>query len=479
MRSFGTLKNRGLDEYMEMLPPIFTHLATIVGFLLAALVIAHMFRQRHSPAATTAWLLAIVLLPYVGVPLYLLLGGRKMLRVADTKGDIRLPDAAPASKEPFTPFDALLRAYGIPAATEKNQLILCRTGEDGYSSLVRLIDEAEETIYITTFILASDEVGEDIIGRLARKAEEGVAVKVLVDGVGAFWGRKRALRPLVKAGGQVNYFFPVLHLPTRGRTNLRNHRKMVIVDEKRVMAGGTNIAKEYIGPRFDPGRWHDLSFVLEGPAVGNYTEIFRSDWEFASGESIHPKEAVEQNLSKKDGDAIVQVVPSGPDVPGDPLYDSILSIVFAAKKRLWIVTPYFVPDESLAQAMSVAAHRGVDLRILVPEKSNHYLADLARGTYLRDIQRAGGSILLYTKGMVHAKVLLMDDELVMIGSANLDMRSLFLNYEAALFAYSNAAIQDVETWIMDLEKGTFTGVKDVGALRDLGEGVVRMVAPLL
>ncbi|MDZ7697065.1 MAG: phospholipase D-like domain-containing protein [Deltaproteobacteria bacterium] len=462
-----------------MLPPIFTHLATIVGFLLAALVIAHMFRQRHSPAATTAWLLAMVLLPYVGVPLYLLLGGRKMLRAADSKGDIRLPDAAPPSAEAFTPFDALLRTYGIPAATEKNRLTLCRTGEDGYSNLVRLIEQARETIYITTFILASDEVGKDIITRLTRKAEEGVSVKVLVDGVGAFWGRKRALRPLVKAGGQVNYFFPVFHLPTRGRTNLRNHRKMVIVDEERVMAGGTNIAKEYIGPRFDPKRWHDLSFVLEGPAVRHYIEVFRSDWKFASGESIHPNQAGQKTLSTSDGDAVVQVVPSGPDVPGDPLYDTLLSIVFAAKRRLWIVTPYFVPDEALSQAMSVAAHRGVDLRILVPEKSNHRLADLARGTYLRDIQGAGGHILLYTKGMVHAKVLLMDHDLIMIGSANLDMRSLFLNYETALFAYSKGAIQDVETWIMDLEKGTRTGVKDVGTLRDLGEGVVRMVAPLL
>ncbi|MFO7984577.1 MAG: cardiolipin synthase [Desulfatiglandaceae bacterium] len=462
-----------------MLPPIFTHLAMIAGFLLAALVIAHMFRQRHSPAATTAWLLAIVLLPYVGVPLYLLLGGRKMLRAADAKLEIQLPKSDASVSKTIPPIDALLRNYGIPGATGKNRLSLCPTGEDGFWRLVELIEEATESIYITTFILASDEVGRDIIGRLARKAEEGVVVKVLLDGVGSLYTRKKALLPLTRAGGRVIYFIPVLHLPTRGRTNLRNHRKMVIADERRVVAGGTNIATEYIGPTPDPKRWHDLSFILDGPAVRHYTELFRSDWEFASGESIQPKHTATSTLLTQDGDAVVQVVPSGPDVAGDPLYDAILSVIFAAKKRLWIVTPYFVPDESLSQAICVAAHRGVEVRILVPEKSNHRLADLARGTYLRDIQEAGGKILLYTRGMVHAKVLLMDDELVMIGSANLDMRSLFLNYETALFAYSASSIRAVEKWITDLAVSTRTGVKEVGAFRDLCQGVVRMMAPLL
>lgn len=462
-----------------MLPPIFTHLAMIAGFLLAALVIAHMFRQRHSPAATTAWLLAIILLPYVGVPLYLLLGGRKMLRVADSKVVIQLPESDATISQAIEPIDVLLRNYGVPGATGQNRLDICPTGEDGYAALVKLIQDATDSIYITTFILASDTVGKNVIRLLAAKADQGVTVKVLLDGVGSFYTRKKALTPLTRAGGRIKYFFPVFHLPTRSRANLRNHRKMVIADELRLLAGGTNIATEYIGPTPDPKRWHDLSFVLQGPAVRHYTEIFRSDWEFASGESLDSRSNTEQNPAGKNGDAVVQVVPSGPDVAGDPLYDAILSIIFAARKRLWIVTPYFVPDESLSQAISVAAHRGVDVRILVPEKSNHRLADLARGTYLRDIQQAGGKILLYTKGMVHAKILIMDSEVVMIGSANLDMRSLFLNYETALFVYDTSSIKDVEQWVMHLASDTRVGVDDVGTLRDLGQGMVRMMAPLL
>jgi cardiolipin synthase len=157
----------------------------------------------------------------------------------------------------------------------------------------------------------------------------------------------------------------------------------------------------------------------------------------------------------------------------------MVSAVFQAKKRLWIVTPYFVPDETLAQALHLAAHRGIDVQVLIPETSNHRLADMARGTYLRDLQEAGGQVLLYQGGMVHGKALLADDTLAVIGSANFDMRSLFLNYEAGLVVYSQAEVQGIQDWIRELSTGCRRGVGAVGALRDLSEGVVRMMAPML
>ena len=254
------------------------------------------------------------------------------------------------------------------------------------------------------------------------------------------------------------FFLPVIHRPFRGRTNLRNHRKIAIADGQRVIAGGTNIASEYIGPTPKPGRWRDLSFLLEGPAVRHYEEVFRMDWAFATGEqlAIHPESG--RPVAGNGESTTVQVVPSGPDVPGDPLYDAILSAAFAAKSRLWFVTPYFVPDDALAQALSLSAHRGIDLRILMPARSNHLMADLVRGTYLRDIQEAGGKILLYTKGMVHAKLMIMDDELAMVGSANIDMRSLYLNYETAMFIYSPNDVFAAESWVQGLAADTVQGV---------------------
>ena len=244
------------------------------------------------------------------------------------------------------------------------------------------------------------------------------------------------------------------------------------------MAGGANIASEYIGPVPKEGRWHDLSFILEGPAVRNYAELFNQDWEFATGQKLTPPPVIQPITDNGDG-AMVQVVPSGPDVSGDVLYDTFLSVVFEAKKRLWIVTPYFVPDEALTKALRLAAHRGVDVRILLPAKSNHRLIDLARGTYLREIQTAGGKVLLFTEGMIHAKIMLMDDELAVIGSANMDIRSLFLNFEAAMFIYTPPEICATEAWVNNLMAGLQPGIRKIGTIRDFCESIVRMMAPLL
>ncbi len=178
-------------------------------------------------------------------------------------------------------------------------------------------------------------------------------------------------------------------------------------------------------------------------------------------------------------DAVVQVVPSGPDVPGDALYEVVLSTTFAAEARLWIVTPYFVPDDALLQGLTLAARRGVDVQIIMPERSNHRITDWARGGYLREIQEAGGAVLLYTGGMLHAKVLVMDEQLAMVGSANMDMRSLFLNYEVGMLMYSPGEIDAVARWVEDVAAPARQGVPPVGVIRDFGESVVRMVAPLL
>lgn len=219
--------------------------------------------------------------------------------------------------------------------------------------------------------------------------------------------------------------------------------------------------------------------MLEGPATQHYLSIFRSDWQFATGKQLSDPLDHGQTISPTVGNATVQVVPSGPDVSDDPLYSALVSAFFNAKQRLWIVTPYFVPDETLAQALHLAAHRGVEMQVLIPERSNHRLADLARGPYLRDLQAAGGQVLLYQGGMLHGKALLADDTLAVIGSANFDMRSLFLNYETGLLVYSQAEIQEIHDWIKELASGCRIGVGTVGELRDIGEGVARMMAPML
>jgi cardiolipin synthase len=279
---------------------------------------------------------------------------------------------------------------------------------------------------------------------------------------------------LIRAGGDVAFFLPV-RLVHFTRTNMRNHRKMLIADDQRAVAGGANVAVEYMGPTPDSKRWRDLSFLLEGPAVRDYAAIFAADWRFVTGKRIDPA----SEPATAAGEAVVQIAPSGPDVPGDPVYAAIVSAAFAARRRFWIVTPYFIPPDGLAGALALAAHRGVDVRVYVPDPSNHLIADLARGQPLRDAAAAGVSVIRFIGGMVHAKIVVVDDALAMVGSVNIDPRSLFLNFEANAIVYGADQVDAVANWIETLRDTTQEGVLPVSTFRDTLEGVARMLDPLL
>lgn len=457
---------------------IVTHVAFILGVLLAIVALGHMLRQRRSPAGTVAWLLAFVLIPYIGVPLYLLIGSRKVRQVADSRAIVQPREMLARVGDDVDPVERLLRGCGIPGATAGNRLELCLTGEETYARLIRLIDEATRSIWVTTFILARDEVGQDIVARLAKRAAEGIEVRLLLDGLGSIKVTQRFLDPLKQAGGRIGFFNPVIQRAFPSRTNLRNHRKIVVIDERRVMSGGTNLACEYIGPAPLPSRWRDLTFILEGPATRIFGDIFRSDWKYACGEVLTTR-ADEAEGRSSDGESRVQVVPSGPDVFGDPLYSAILTAAYAARRRIWIATAYFVPDEALIQSFSLAARRGVDVRLLVPAKSNHLVSDLARGSYLRELQNVGSRIMLYTPGMMHAKVMVVDDDLAIVGSANLNLRSLFLDYEACIFSYTSGDVAAVGAWFESLVRESHEGVPEASALQDVLDGVFRIMSPLL
>lgn len=465
------------EAFYTFLGWLLTNVIAIAGFLLGVVLIAYIILQKRSFSGTIAWLLAVILIPYIAVPLYLLFGGRKIQRRAERKNELGLIRREPEERD-LGPIEPLLRSYGHPGAESGHCLTLCRTGEETYVEMMKMLHSAQESIYVATFIFRKDRRGREVLEVLSEKARAGLRVCLLLDGVGCLHTRGRFLRPLVQSGGQYAHFMPVFHRPFRGRTNLRNHRKIIVVDEQKVLAGGTNIGREYMGPVAYEGRWRDLAFALEGPGVQHYTQVFRYDWHFASGQWL-PEIGPQRICEKGSGQAVVQVVPSGPDVPNDALYDAILSAVFAARQRFWVVSPYFVPDDSLTQALVLAARRGVDVRIILPKRSNHPLADWGRGVPLREIQQAGGKVLFFMPGMLHAKIVLMDQQLAILGSANIDYRSLLINYEIAMCVYSPAEIECVDTWIQMLVGGCEQGIGKAGLFRHLCEGVVRILTPLL
>ncbi|HEY2736379.1 MAG TPA: phospholipase D-like domain-containing protein [Polyangiales bacterium] len=455
---------------------ILPHVTSVLGFLLAVLLLSRILRERRPPASTVAWLLAIVLAPYVGVPLYFLIGGRKHRRLAARKERLyELPAGTLIDDVPHS-IERILLTGGAPRTTVGDHVQLFSTGEETFTRMLELFATAKRSIDVSTFILGGDATGDAVIDMLSARAAQGVRVRLLLDGLFLFRTRRGQLTRLHRAGGRIAVFMPILRLPFRGPANLRNHRKIIVVDGAHAMLGGMNLAAEYMGPTPLAGRWRDVSLLVEGPAVGHIHNVFRSDWTFAAG-SGNEDECLP--LLMRSGEASLQVVASGPDVPGDTYYDAVLTALFQARERIWVATPYFIPDEAIARGLVLAARRGVDVKLIVPARSNHLSADIAGGSYLRQIERAGGQVRPYLPGMLHAKVTLIDHEIAVLGSANLDMRSLFLDYEIAAFIYTRPEIDVFGRWFEELLLDCGLSLAEPGRVRALAEDFGRLLAPLM
>ncbi len=457
---------------------LFVHILPSIGFILALVLLAHILKERRPPTSTLAWLMAIVFIPYLGVPLYLIFGGRKMLKKAEKKPELAQNRGEPLNDAHIRNAVLLEPDSGISPPSANNRIMFLPKGEQAFQTIVDLIHTATHSVYIATFILGKDETGRAIVQALSQKASQGLNVCLLLDALGSVGISKKFIGPLIAAGGQVVFFMPMIHLPFRGRANLRNHRKMLICDNQSAIIGGMNLASEYMGPQAVADRWRDLSLLIQGPVTGHIADIFRSDWNFASRTPLNDPSTADQP-TPLDAGGLAQLVASGPDVRNDSLRNAILTEVFRAKRRIWVVTPYFVPDEMLLEALCIAVRRNVDVSIIMPKKSNHRLADMVREGYLARLQESGAGVWLYQPRMLHAKAILVDDTLAMVGSANMDMRSLLLNYEIALCMYDSDTIGELESWMLDLRKECLARQLQTKRSSGLIESVGRLFAPLL
>jgi cardiolipin synthase len=466
---------------------LWTHLFTVVGFLLAVFAIARLMSEKRQPVNTMAWLLVIVLIPYLGVPLFLILGGRKLQKLAARKGRIlpHLPGALPATKAiADSPTVHTMVAAGACEAVGGNRVRLLTTGEDAYAELEAQIRAARHSIHITTFILGRDDSGRRLIALLAERAREGVKVRLLLDALGCLFSSRGFVDPLREAGGEVARFMPVVPLSTRGSANLRNHRKIAVFDQHTAIVGGHNLAREYIGPTPWRKRWVDFGAVLSGPAAALLNEVFLADWVFASGQSLDDlHRELDPAAVRVEGRSELQVVASGPDVAGDPLYDGILSMIQEAKHSVWIITPYFIPDEVLLRSLLVKARAGKDVTLIVPARSNHPITDHARRHSLRQLRQAGGRVLLYGPAMMHAKAMIVDDRIGLVGSANFDLRSLFVNFEIGVVLYSEPDVRAMRIWAGELVRHCRehdpNRKRRFPILTNMAEDLSRLLAPLL
>ena len=467
---------------------LLAHLFTTAGFLLALFLVARLMSEKRAPANTLAWLLIIVLVPWIGVPLYLLLGGRKLRRLAGQKS--RLHPALPAgTRRPpavaqSPTIHAIVAAGGTPSVAG-NTMRLLTNGEDACATLEHHIRAARSHIHITTFILGRDDTGRRLVALLAERARAGVKVRLLLDSVGSMFSSLFFVNPIRRAGGEVGRFMPVLPFTSRGSANLRNHRKIAVFDHCTAIVGGHNLAAEYMGPTWFAKRWLDFGAVVHGPAAALLNEVFIADWCFAtldSGDALRreiPLEAIEASR----GPTELQVVASGPDVPGDPLYEGIVSMIQEARQGIWIVTPYFIPDEVLLRSLIVKARAGKEVTLIVPRRSNHPVADFARRNYIRELQRAGANVLLHSQGMLHSKAMVVDDNVALFGSANFDLRSLFVNFEIGVFVHSPPDVAAIKAWAIELTQSCRPPKperdKKLRLVGNVLEDLSRLLAPLL
>jgi cardiolipin synthase A/B len=449
-------------------------LVTVVAVLFYVIA-SHVLHQRRHPSAAIAWVLFILLMPYVALPAFLTFGSRKQARPRN-RAALTAPDpAAPASEASWAVQTAA--ALGQPAPTAYHALHLHTDGTEALAALWQVIAGAQHSIDVCTFIVGDDPLGAQFIERLCTKARAGVKVRLMLDGLGRLMGGRPDLKPLRDCGGVVTLFVPPLHSPLKGRTNLRDHRKLLVADaafeSRRVWSGGRNLAGEYFEGAPGKAPWHDLSFDLRGPLVLQASALFEHDWAFANGRKAAPDAALPETAAPPA--ACAQLIASGPDQVDDTVHALLVTAAYRARRRIQLVTPYFVPDASLLMALCLAARRGVAVELLLPARSNHRLSDVARRRALRALNAAGARIWLVPH-MQHAKLAVIDDVVALTGSTNLDSRSLFLNYELMFAFHDGKAIAGCADWF---ERERALAAQHLparaGLLSDLAEGLVLWV----
>lgn len=448
---------------VDWLPTPSQHFLVSAIALLVYILTSRARDQRRAPTAAIAWVLGLALVPYLMLPLYLLFGQRKLSPVATPYVGVVVEGPHWAAE--------LIESFGL-APPSACKIKLHTDGTQARDALYEIIDGAQRTLDLSTFILGNDAFGQEVVARLARRAREGVKVRLLLDGFFAVLVPRRYTRELAAAGAQVAVFRPFFSLHRLGPRNLRNHRKLVVADDAVLWCGGRNLAAEYFLGDARGDTWPDLSFDLQGPVAAAAGRQFDLDWNttYLSGPIR------ERRVADVEGGELAQFLPSGPDQVEDTAQSLLIDGCYRARRRLLIVTPYFVPDDSLRAAMRLAARRGVKVTIAIPQRSNHVLADFVRSRPMRDLAAAGVEFRLLPQ-MVHAKAVVIDETLALCGSINLDLRSLLLNHEAAVVFYGREQIDWLAQWIAALaEQGAVYHARPPSLLRDIAEGVLLTVA---
>ena len=471
-------------------------------------IVSVIFFERKKPSEIISWVLVITFLPGIGFFLYLLIGETASMKMASRFGQKRLYDASwrkrhgsisarnPSSGTAVShdnPQHATVKHADIinmielqsgSALTTDNKVEVFTNAADKYESLLNDIANAKKSVHLLYFTFNADHVGLRFIDLLAKKAAEGVEVRLLYDTIGNFPYLITHFKKIYQAGGKVFRFFPLINVL---KVNYRNHRKIVVIDGRIAYTGGINISKSYVGEHSRAKPWRDTHIRLTGSGVGAFQERFLLDWIHVSKEKFDfdrfsTLQAYFPAPSQDDrGTVAMQAVSSGPDAEGEHIKFGYIKMINRAKRRLYMQSPYFIPDDAFMLALRLAVDSGVDVRIILPGIPDKRLVYLISRSYLKDLLHTGVKIYLYN-GFIHSKMIVMDGEIVTIGTTNIDIRSFLLDFEINAFIYDDEFSGRCEKiFLDDIEHSveiTQAQARD-GILLRLAETILKILSPLL
>lgn len=453
------------------------------------------FIERKEPNTTWAWLLILLILPGIGFILYLLFGQNlsrqkifKEKKGSDERKSRELREKFKEEErngnisEEFIEIIKMNYNNSKAVYTTGNSIETFISGEYKFERLIRDIRAAKNFIHIEYYIFRLDSLGKKIIDELKKKVDEGVEVRLLVDGMGSKSLRGKQIKYIRSLGIKFHVFFPGILPYLNIRLNFRNHRKIVVIDGKVGYVGGFNVGDEYVnkGDQFD--FWRDTHVRIQGEAVNELNKRFILDWDYASEGEL--KDYSKYFINEKEyGNVGIQIISSGPDHKEEYIKHAYMKIINNAKKNVYIQTPYLVPDEPMKEAIKIAALSGIDVRIMVPGKPDHFFMEWILSANMGELLECGVKIYRYQKGFIHSKTIVADGKVSSIGTANLDIRSFQLNFEINAIIFDEIVAKEQERiFEKDIENCNLVTLEEYqnrGRIIRIKEALISLIAPIL
>lgn len=470
---------------------VLNYIVLLVYVMLVAGCIIVVLKENRNPIRSMAWVIALITLPIVGLVFYFFFGrslkGIRMLTIHNkrkllhnakqNKINLKTLDISETAKSLIKLSDSLCHT----PFTINNKVKIFTSGYDKFESLIHDIEHATRSIYLQYYIFLDDEIGERISNLLIQKSKEGLKVKVIYDNVGSFSARNKFFRRMKEGGVDVHPFFKVTFPQLANRINWRNHRKIVVIDNRIGYIGGMNIADRYFKDHTETGVWRDTHFRLEGDIVESLLYSFIVDWNFLKKETELIREhCLPNNIRNQCG---IQLVTSGPTGYWDNLALTFLKAISSATRSIYIQTPYFLPTDALLHSLEAAALAKIDVRIMIPRKTDSRLLQYASFSYVTQCIKSGIKVYLYDPGMLHSKMMIIDEEIVTAGSTNFDFRSFENNFECNIMVYDrdfNSKMREI--FFRDLEdciKVQLSRWKTRPVMHRMLESMIRLFSPIL